>query len=212
MSKTTTLGALALLLLAGPAATAAPTRPAATRATKATKPARKAAVRRVRRTSSTTKKEESTPAPAPAPALGAADATALLNAHNAVRAEVNVPPLAWNDSMSSYAGTWAKQLEGQGCTLAHRTGANKEKPYGENLALWTGGGALTKAVDLWHQEKANYSGGPIQSNQVAQVGHWTQVVWKATTKVGCGRATCGTKTVVVCNYSQQGNIIGQAPY
>ena len=41
------------------------------------------------------------------------------------------------------------------------------------------------------------------------VGHFTQVVWKSTTKVGCGFSTCGDNDLLVCNYSPAGNFAGQ---
>ncbi|QRW09478.1 cysteine-rich Secretory family protein [Ceratobasidium sp. AG-Ba] len=54
-----------------------------------------------------------------------------------------------------------------------------------------------------------------------QPSHWTQVVWKGTTKVGCYMATCapgnifgkkyGNAKYVVCNYRPAGNVIGQFP-
>jgi pathogenesis-related protein 1 len=47
-------------------------------------------------------------------------------------------------------------------------------------------------------------------------GHFTQVVWRATGELGCGVATCAGggrhREVWVCNYRQQGNIIGMKPY
>ena len=47
-------------------------------------------------------------------------------------------------------------------------------------------------------------------------GHYTQVIWAATTRVGCGRVTCTRQsqqwTLVVCNYSPRGNVLGQPVY
>ena len=52
-----------------------------------------------------------------------------------------------------------------------------------------------------------------------QPSHFTQVVWKGTTQVGCAVATCnnifpakyGPAKYYVCEYYPQGNIIGQFP-
>ncbi|MDO9190699.1 MAG: CAP domain-containing protein [Sulfurimicrobium sp.] len=44
-------------------------------------------------------------------------------------------------------------------------------------------------------------------------GHYTQLVWKKTTAVGCGMAVCGSRDQIwVCQYSPAGNWAGQKPY
>ena len=43
----------------------------------------------------------------------------------------------------------------------------------------------------------------------ADVGHYTQIVWRKTTEVGGAIATGGGNDVLVCRYSQPGNIIGE---
>lgn len=35
-----------------------------------------------------------------------------------------------------------------------------------------------------------------------------QIVWKATTAVGCGLARCGSATMAVCRYTPAGNLLG----
>lgn len=43
-----------------------------------------------------------------------------------------------------------------------------------------------------------------------QTGHFTQLVWKATTAVGCGSRLCGTRGwYLVCEYWPRGNVVGQ---
>ena len=54
-------------------------------------------------------------------------------------------------------------------------------------------------------------------------GHYTQIVWRSTTEVGCGLRVCttgspfdshpgATWTMVVCDYRPPGNFRGQRPY
>jgi Cysteine-rich secretory protein family len=64
---------------------------------------------------------------------------------------------------------------------------------------------------LWVDEKKNYHGEPGDFNGV---GHYTQMVWRNTTSVGCGTGS-GSKlpySILVCRYYPPGNIFGQKPY
>jgi uncharacterized protein YkwD len=148
---------------------------------------------------------------------------AILNAHNVKRALHCVPPLAESDALATNAQTWAngchKDASGN---FAHQP----SNPNGENLA-WgyrTSNGvpilpglSPQQVVENWYGEINNYDfnnpfleTGPIGSN-----GHFTQVVWKASTLLGCAQATCSltlpttgrteTGTLWVCEYSPPGN-------
>jgi uncharacterized protein YkwD len=70
------------------------------------------------------------------------------------------------------------------------------------------------AIDSWANEKAYYDYANNTGNGHT-VGHYTQVVWKNTSKVGCGKAKVTTAyggTFVVCRYSTPGNYVGERPY
>jgi pathogenesis-related protein 1 len=148
---------------------------------------------------------------APAPALTAAEAQAVVDAHDAVRAQVGVGPLTWDANLAKAAQQYVQTLTAS-CTIAH-----SNLPYGENLAAWTGAGPPAKAVTLWAQEKASYGGGggPYAGSSDG-AGHYTQVVWRATTRVGCGRVTCTRQgmqwTLVACEYDPRGNVLGEPVY
>ncbi len=47
-------------------------------------------------------------------------------------------------------------------------------------------------------------------------GHYTQIVWKNTERIGCGKATARRdgifKVYWVCQYDPSGNYVGQRPY
>jgi uncharacterized protein YkwD len=130
----------------------------------------------------------------------------MLEAHNAVRAKVGVPPLEWSDSLARYAGEWARALIRSG-DFQHRN----QNQYGENLFTITGGTASPRqVVEGWASEARNYD---YRANRCRGVcGHYTQIVWRDTRRVGCGAARSGRREVWVCNYDPPGNWRGRRPY
>jgi len=125
--------------------------------------------------------------------------TAMLNGHNFYRAEHNASALTWNTTSASYASTWSQK-----CAFKHSGG-----PTGENLAA--GYSNATATVDAWGGERASYDFGHGGFSETT--GHFTQVVWKATTTVGCARTDCGGDDAtpgwyVVCEYYPPGNVVG----
>lgn len=158
------------------------------------------------------------PAPQPASMDG------MLEAHNQVRAEVAVMPLTWSGRMESYAQEWASHLaNNNSCTMEHRSNLN-QIGMGENLfwaspRVWSDGRVELQDVTPaqvaldWAGEKADYD---YASNSCApgkQCGHYTQMVWRSTTEVGCAMAVCPDKGQIwVCNYNPPGNYPGQQPY
>ncbi|KAI9814776.1 MAG: hypothetical protein M1827_003042 [Pycnora praestabilis] len=124
----------------------------------------------------------------------------ILAAHNFYRSEHNATSLSWNTSLATYGTKWAN-----GCNFKHSGG-----PSGENLAA--GYPNATTAVDAWGNERNDYNF--VEQGFSEQTGHFTQVVWKASRSVGCGRVDCaGTGEVpgwyVVCEYYPPGNVIGE---
>ena len=148
----------------------------------------------------------STPAaPEPtAPATGG-DPARLVAAHNRVRAQHCAPPLTWSTTLAQVAQQWANTLRDRGCKFEHSGGQ-----YGENLAAGTTGAMDPEAVvAMWYDEVKGYSF--KQPGFSMQTGHFTQVVWRGTTSVGCGMAQCGGNDIWVCNYDPPGNWEGQYP-
>lgn len=150
-----------------------------------------------------------------------AEQTEMVAAHNSWRGQVGVKNLNWSSTLADSAQAWANSLrETQGCKMVH----SKTKGVGENLywaspLMYSDGTAELQAISAtevtatWGDEKKNYT---YDSNSCAAgkvCGHYTQVVWKASTEVGCGKAICADKSQVwACQYSPAGNYVGQKPY
>ncbi len=136
---------------------------------------------------------------------------AILSYHNQVRASVKVPPLHWSKQLSEHAANSIARLASKGCELSH----GKDSNYGENLFMSTSDQnheTVITAAKEWESEKINYAGEPLNKANWSQSGHYTQMVWRSTTELGCAKAVCGGKLIVACNYSPAGNILGEEPY
>jgi pathogenesis-related protein 1 len=132
----------------------------------------------------------------------------MLDAHNAVRARVGVPPLVWSDKLARAAEEWAETLIKDG-TFRH----NSHSPYGENLYAIGGGEFLPQQiVNGWAAEAKDYDLAANKCKPERMCGHYTQIVWRETRQVGCGVARGGNREVWVCEYSPPGNYVGQKPY
>jgi pathogenesis-related protein 1 len=131
---------------------------------------------------------------------------AMLDAHNAVRIRVGVPPLVWSAQTAAVAQEWANYLIGAN-TFSHR----QNNRYGENLYSISGSAASpAQVVGAWAEEVSGYD---IRSNGCAGVcGHYTQIVWRTTRAVGCGVATDAEREIWVCDYDPAGNYVGERPY
>jgi hypothetical protein len=70
-------------------------------------------------------------------------------------------------------------------------------------------------VGLWAAEKRDYKPGVFPNNSrsgdVEQVGHYTQLIWSRTGQVGCASAVGKNEEVLVCRYSEAGNVYGERP-
>jgi pathogenesis-related protein 1 len=146
----------------------------------------------------------------------------IVAAHNAVRAGVGVGPLSWDGALAATAAAWAAT-----CTdtvapiglLDHNPNRSSGHPWyvGENIYASSGAGAATAsaAVGAWAAEVADYTYATNSCAPGKVCGHYTQVVWAATTRVGCARRECPALTyqsTIVCDYGPGGNVNGSKPY
>jgi pathogenesis-related protein 1 len=135
-----------------------------------------------------------------------------LDAHNNIRRNGASPPpnpplddFTWDEALVASAQEWANK-----CVFEH-------SGSGENLFASTDGRTPTYVVDSWASEVQyyNYSNGDCSD----VCGHYTQIVWRDTERVGCAIADCahmdifdGPGQFAVCHYEYPGNYIGEKPY
>ena len=130
----------------------------------------------------------------------------MLAAHSQIRARVDERPLTWSASLAARAQDWANFLL-HWEQFYHRPNSR----YGENLFEISGGHASPdQVVGDWASEARGYN---YRANTCRGVcGHYTQIVWRGTTKVGCAVAATRDREVWVCNYDPPGNWVGERPY
>lgn len=139
----------------------------------------------------------------------------ILVAHNGERLELGLQPLNWNDALARSAQQWADHLAATG-RFEHAP-ENRDTPQGENLWEGTKGYFAPEAmVDAWVREKRFFRPGVFPNNsttgRVEDVGHYTQLVWRATREVGCAQASSVREDILVCRYAEAGNYIGDRPF
>merc|ERR1711879_455606 len=102
-----------------------------------------------------------------------------------------------DEEIAANAQQWATSTGG---TLRHssREGVAGFRHVGENLAL---GVTDAGAVDRWYREIDLTNGGLTNAYSDA-TGHYTQVVWRETSRLGCGIQG----TLLVCQYGTTGNM------
>jgi hypothetical protein len=179
--------------------------------------------------------------------LNDADRDQAVAAHNDVRQRVaqeetvrlggavSLPPLTWDTAPAAVAQAWAEVLVNkEPPMMCHRCGDTACNPplipnqcppeaaaLGENIyQAWSTGTpdrSAGAAVKSWADERPDYN---LEQNSCAsgkKCGHYTQIVWSSTQRLGCGRASRtaadGRNYVTwVCNYAPPGNIRDQRPY
>ncbi len=137
------------------------------------------------------------------------DAEAFLAAHNAVRDEVGVPPLAYDADVERSALAWATSLADDDCAFEHED----QGDYGENLWWSSYDPSPAEVVEGWASEEAFYDYDSNRCDRGKACGHYTQVVWADSEVLGCGKGTCDSGAVIwACRYDPPGNWVGERPY
>ncbi|KAL5634879.1 hypothetical protein ACGC1H_002789 [Rhizoctonia solani] len=121
-----------------------------------------------------------------------------LTAHNDERAKHGAKALVWDNGLASSAQAWANQ-----CKFQH-------SQAGQNLYAGTGNPTAAAAVGAWNSESSMWFVNRLEimlttatedyNPSNPQYSHWTQVVWKSTTKLGCAVKQCAPGTIFDASY------------
>jgi hypothetical protein len=152
-------------------------------------------------------------APAPAQSSFAAQFPGrILAAHNAERARAGVAPLVWDNALGSAAAAYAQQMAMTG--RFEHSDRSQRRGTGENLWMGTHAAfSIETMVGGWASEKRFFVPGVFPNNSRSgnweDVGHYTQMIWPTTTRIGCALASTPRIDYLVCRYATAGNIDGR---
>lgn len=141
----------------------------------------------------------------------------LVELHNYYRGQVSpsasaMLPLKWDPSLKLIAEGYSTK-----CIWNH----NPElEDTGENLFAGTGPLDLREALEKWYMERQDYDFQNNSCDEDKMCGHYTQMVWAGTHRVGCAFHLCNSMegldwervSFLVCNYYPAGNYEDERPY
>ena len=135
----------------------------------------------------------------------------LLGLHNRERTAVGAPPLVWDAALAAGAAAYGPELARRG-QLAHSP--RESRPgQGENLCMGTRGAYnVEEMVGSWAAERRLFRPGTFpevsSSGRWEDVAHYTQMIWRSTSRLGCALHSSERWDFLVCRYAPPGNIIG----
>uniref|UniRef100_A0AAZ1XPR1 ShKT domain-containing protein n=1 Tax=Oreochromis aureus TaxID=47969 RepID=A0AAZ1XPR1_OREAU len=113
-------------------------------------------------------------------------------------------------NVAASAQAWVDQ-----CILAHGAPSTRllnGYHLGENLFYSSSLKSWTDVIGAWHSEVERYNY-PIGSTNGKSIGHYTQVIWNSSYKVGCGATLCPDNIYYYgCHYYRAGNFRRWVPY
>ena len=137
-------------------------------------------------------------------------ASSCIKEHNKWRSNIYLHGLRWNKTLAADASAWS-QVMAKANRMYH-SGTPGENLYSivSSVVLPTPDYAkmCISAVDRWGSEKTMYTPGSPIDNNYHLYGHYTQMVWRETTHVGCG----GYNEFFTCRYYPSGNTLGVNPF
>ena len=139
---------------------------------------------------------------------GTDTAARLLAMHNAERSRVHSPPLQWDPLLAASAASYGPALARLG-RLQHSPRASRP---GQRENLWMGTRGFyspEQMVGTWIDERRQFRPGIYpdvsKTGNWEDVSHYTQLIWKGTTRVGCAIHSTPQHDFLICRYSPPGN-------
>jgi hypothetical protein len=72
--------------------------------------------------------------------------------------------------------------------------------------------SLEEMIGSWAAERSLFVPGAVpnvsRSGHFSDVGHYTQMIWPATTRVGCALHRARASDYLICRYAPAGNVVG----
>lgn len=139
----------------------------------------------------------------------------VLAVHNRERALVGALPLSWDPELAAAAAGYGPTLSRLG-KLVHSEYSTR-RGQGENLFMGSRGAySLDDMTADWVAEKKLYRSGVFpkvsRTGHFEDVGHYTQMVWRTTTRVGCAIHSDSRWDFLICRYSPPGNVLGHRAF
>ncbi|TKS82543.1 Cysteine-rich venom protein DIS2 [Collichthys lucidus] len=139
----------------------------------------------------------------------------ITDVHNALRRAVQ--PSASDMLKMNYSEEIAVSVQAwlDKCILGHGPPSTRMLHgygLGENLFYSNSPESWTDIINAWNSERAHFIYPNVSSNGEA-IGHYTQLVWNSSYRVGCGVALCPNNLYYYgCRYYRAGNFRGWIPY
>lgn len=142
----------------------------------------------------------------------------VLYNHNIHRSNHSVSSLDWDDDLRQSAQTLAAR-----CVYEHDTDIDGGG-YGQNIGYGVQSNDVGVMItNMMYNDEIEFFPTPYgqadpSMSEFDSWGHFSQIVWKATTHVGCATVVCdslgnvdssGSVPFTVCNYSPVGNVGGE---
>uniref|UniRef100_W5NHS6 Cysteine rich secretory protein 1 n=1 Tax=Lepisosteus oculatus TaxID=7918 RepID=W5NHS6_LEPOC len=137
----------------------------------------------------------------------------IVNEHNTLRRNVSPPAgnmlkMEWNQEAAENSERWAQLCTENHSSIGQRQiNSNTESPCGENTVVSLNPISWEEVIQMWNDEVHNFKYG-VGSKDDSFTGHYTQIVWYRSNKIGCAVAHCSEAKYAyfyVCHYCPPGN-------